>query len=95
MKTAARATPSQTPAVSELVAAARKLIPLLKKNAAAAEDKRDLPDDSMAALKAACIEDPQVIEKILAHLDKKTTDSPGGPPPCRAPPQRGLFDSAG
>jgi 23S rRNA U2552 (ribose-2'-O)-methylase RlmE/FtsJ len=25
----------------------------------------------------ACIEDPQVIEKILAHLDKKTTDSPG------------------
>ena len=84
MKTAARATPSQTPAVSELVAAARKLIPLLKENAAAAaEDKRDLPDDSMAALKAACIEDPQVIEKILVHLDKKTTDSPGGPPPSR------------
>jgi hypothetical protein len=43
----------------------------------------------------ACIEDPEVIEKILAHLDKKTTDSPGGPPPCRAPPQRGLFDSPG
>jgi hypothetical protein len=41
----------------------------------------------------ACIEDPEVIEKILAHLDKKTTDSPGWPPPCRAPPQRGLFDS--
>ena len=41
----------------------------------------------------ACIEDPEVIEKILAHLDKKTTDSPAWPPPCRAPPQRGLFDS--
>ena len=41
----------------------------------------------------ACIEDPEVIEKILAHLDKKTTESPGWPPPCRAPPQRGLFDS--
>jgi 23S rRNA U2552 (ribose-2'-O)-methylase RlmE/FtsJ len=24
----------------------------------------------------ACIEDPEVIEKILAHLDKKTTESP-------------------
>jgi len=34
----------------------------------------------------ACIEDPEVIEKILAHLDRKTTDSPGWPPPCRAPP---------
>ena len=33
----------------------------------------------------ACIEDPEVIEKILAHLDKKTTESPGWPPPCRAP----------
>ena len=40
----------------------------------------------------ACIEDPEVIEKILAHLDKKTMESPGWPPPCRAPPQRGLFD---
>lgn len=40
----------------------------------------------------ACIEDPEVIEKILARLDQKTTESPGWPPPCRAPPQRGLFD---
>ncbi len=40
----------------------------------------------------ACIEDPEVIEKILAHLDQKTTESPGWPPPCRAPQQRGLFD---
>lgn len=43
----------------------------------------------------ACIEDLEVIEKILAHLDRKTTDSPGWPPLCRAPPQRGLFDSPG
>jgi hypothetical protein len=43
----------------------------------------------------ACIEDPEVIEKILAHLAQKTTQSPGWPPPCRAPPQRGLFDRPG
>ena len=43
----------------------------------------------------ACIEDPEVIEKILAHLDQKTTESPGRPPPCRAPPQRGLFNEPG
>jgi hypothetical protein len=41
----------------------------------------------------ACIEDPEAIEKILAPLDTKTTESHGWPPPCRAPPQRGLFDS--
>jgi len=41
----------------------------------------------------ACIEDFEVIEKILTHLDAK-----GGAaeairrPPCRAPPQTGLFD---
>lgn len=41
----------------------------------------------------ACIEDPDVIEKILTHLDKNTTEPQGPwPPPCRAPPQRGLFD---
>jgi hypothetical protein len=41
----------------------------------------------------ACSEDAEVIEKILARLDKKTTE-PQGPwrPPCRAPPQCGLFD---
>ena len=39
-----------------------------------------------------CIEDPEVVEKILTHLDAK-----GGPaeasrrPPCRAPPHAGLF----
>ncbi len=41
----------------------------------------------------ACIEDPEVIEKILTHLDAK-----GGAPEascrlrCRAPPQTQLFD---
>jgi Ser-tRNA(Ala) deacylase AlaX len=37
-----------------------------------------------------------VIEKILTHLDKKITEPKGPwPPPCRAPPQRGLFDRPG
>ena len=38
----------------------------------------------------ACIEDPEVIEKILAHLDAKAS-KPEAPlrPPCRAAPQRG------
>jgi len=40
----------------------------------------------------ACIEDPDVIEKILSHLDAKASGSPGARlPPCRAPPQPGLF----
>ena len=44
----------------------------------------------------ACIEDPEVIEKILAHLDAKASE-PEAPlrPPYRAPPQRGLFDETG
>jgi hypothetical protein len=34
----------------------------------------------------ACIEDPVVIEKILAHLDAKATAAQAArPPPCRAP----------
>ena len=38
----------------------------------------------------ACIEDPDVIEKILTHLDKTTTEPQGpGFSPCRSPPQRG------
>jgi pyruvate/2-oxoglutarate dehydrogenase complex dihydrolipoamide acyltransferase (E2) component len=37
----------------------------------------------------ACIEDPVVIEKILAHLGAKAaTAQPARPPPCRAPPAR-------
>ena len=44
----------------------------------------------------ACIEDPGVIEKILTHLDSKAPQSEGTRrPPCRAPPQRGLFDETG
>jgi hypothetical protein len=44
----------------------------------------------------AYIEDLVVIEKILAHLDAKASE-PEAPrrPPCRAPPQRGLFDEPG
>jgi len=41
----------------------------------------------------ACIEDPDVIEKILAHLDAKAPEAEGTRrPPCRAPPQASLFD---
>ena len=44
----------------------------------------------------ACIEDPDVIEKILTHLDAKAPESEASRrPPCRAPPQRGLFDETG
>jgi hypothetical protein len=44
----------------------------------------------------ACIEDPDVIEKILAHLDEKVAE-PDAPrrPPCRAPPPRGLCEETG
>ena len=44
----------------------------------------------------ACIEDPAVIEKILAHLNAKAGE-PEAPlrPPCRAPLQQGLFDETG
>ena len=39
----------------------------------------------------ACIEDPVVIEKILAHLDAKAAAAQAArPPPCRDPPQAGL-----
>jgi hypothetical protein len=40
----------------------------------------------------ACIEDPEVIEKILTHLDAKGAAPEASRPPCRAPPQAGLFD---
>jgi hypothetical protein len=41
----------------------------------------------------ACIEDPEVIEKILTDLDANG-DAPTafGRPPCQASPQTGLFD---
>jgi hypothetical protein len=39
----------------------------------------------------ACIEDPVVIEKILAHLDAKAAaDQASRLPSCRAPPARPL-----
>jgi hypothetical protein len=39
----------------------------------------------------ACIQDPVVIEKMLAHLDPKAaTGQATQPPPCRAPPARPL-----
>ena len=39
----------------------------------------------------ACIEDPVVIAKILAHLDAKAAAAQASrPPPCRAPPARPL-----
>ena len=41
----------------------------------------------------ACIEDPLVIEKIFTHLDEKGGSAEASRrPPCRAPPQAGLFD---
>lgn len=44
----------------------------------------------------ASIEDPDVIEKILTHLDAKAPEPEATRrPPCRAPPQRGLFDETG
>ena len=42
----------------------------------------------------ACIEDPDVIRKILAHLDRNTpTTTPSPLPEPRAPPQARLFDT--
>ena len=44
----------------------------------------------------ACIEDADVIEKILAHLDATAPEPEASlRPPSRAPPQRGLFDETG
>ncbi len=41
----------------------------------------------------ACIEDPEVIDKILTYLDAKgATLEAIRRPPCRPPPQTGLFD---
>jgi len=41
----------------------------------------------------ACIEDPEVIQKILAHLDDRASPADLSLlPKCRAPPAAGLFD---
>jgi len=43
-----------------------------------------------------CIDDPDVIEKILTHLDGKAPEPKATRRPwCRAPPERGLFDGTG
>ena len=40
-----------------------------------------------------CIEDSVVIQKILTHIDTKAPSAESFRlPPCRAPPQAGLFD---
>lgn len=39
----------------------------------------------------ACVEDPAVVENLLAHLDAKTPAAQAArPPPCRGPPVRAL-----
>jgi len=41
----------------------------------------------------ACIEDADVIEKILGHLDAQGAECEATRrPPSRAPPRRGLFE---
>ena len=42
----------------------------------------------------SCIEDRDVIEKVLTHLEAAES-SASMRPPCRAPPQPGLFDEWG
>lgn len=44
----------------------------------------------------ACIDDADVIENILTHLDAKVAECEGTRrPPSRVPPQRELFDATG
>jgi hypothetical protein len=38
----------------------------------------------------ACVEDPVVIDKILAHRAAKAAGHASEPPPSRAPPARAL-----
>ena len=54
---------------------------------------RDLPGLRWGGADHRLIEDPEVIEKILTHLDAKSAEPrTTRSPPCRAPPQAGLFD---
>jgi hypothetical protein len=59
---------------------------------------RDMPDETCpscggAVRIIACIEDAEVIEKILTHLDTKAVEPEACRlPPCRAPPHASLFD---
>ena len=50
------------------------------------------PASGGAVRTIACIEDLDVIEKILTHLDEKGGSAEASRrPPCRGPPQTGLF----
>jgi hypothetical protein len=51
---------------------------------------RGIGDHSVKVI--ACIEDPVVIKKILAHLDKIATTEQARLPQSRAPPQDSLFN---
>ncbi len=59
---------------------------------------REVPDETCPACGGAvriiaCIEDAEVIEKILTCLDAKAAEAETSRrPPCRAPPQGELFD---
>jgi hypothetical protein len=56
-------------------------------------ERDDRPACGGAVRIIACIEDPDIIEKILTHLDAKGAESGATRrPPSRAPPQQGLFD---
>ena len=49
---------------------------------------------ALAGQALACIEDPDVIRKILDHLDRTAPiTGPNALPEPRAPPQAGLFDT--
>jgi len=62
---------------------------------------RDVPDEPARPAAGQCgsspIEDPDIIEKIITHLDAKAAapEATRRRPPCRAPPQQGLFDETG
>ena len=65
-----------------------------------AVEYREVPDENARPAAGQCgsspIEDPDVIEKILAHLDAKAAEPEATRrPPSRAPPEQGLFDETG
>ena len=55
-------------------------------------DIETCPNCGGAVRTIACIEDPDVIGRILAHLERTSTDPETTRPPSRGPPQLGLFD---
>ena len=54
-------------------------------------DIETCPNCGGAVRTIACIEDPEVIGRILAHLERKSPDPETTRPPSRGPPQLGLF----